>query len=88
MQLNCFPACAFAHSVLHAVAVVLSCTCIFASGRRHYDKLEHMEEGADKQGQTAQRGTGEPHANGRAFSQEPAISYLTMHSLMNCNLVR
>ena len=56
--------------------------------RRHYDKLEHMEEGADKQGQTPAKGAGEPHANGRAYSQEPSSSYLTLHSLMNCSLVK
>lgn len=51
--------------------------------RRHYDKLD-MEEG----GKHMPNGTGEPQANGRAYSQEPVASYLTLHSLMNCGLIK
>lgn len=57
------------------------------SFRRHYDKLGHMEEGT-KQGTAETNGTAEPQANGRSYPQEPVASYLTLHSLMNCGLVK
>jgi len=45
-----------------------------------------MEEGGKPaEGDTS--GSGEP-TNGRAHSQEPVASYLTMDSLMKCGFVR
>jgi hypothetical protein len=80
--LSCLSACCRALLVRSVHRVLLS------PNRRHYDKLEHMEEGADKLGQSTPNGIGELHANGRAHSQEPSASYLTLHSLANCGLVK
>mmetsp|Transcript_345 Transcript_345/g.993 ORF Transcript_345/g.993 Transcript_345/m.993 type:complete len:555 (+) Transcript_345:262-1926(+) len=55
--------------------------------RKPYEKVDHVEEEGKEA--AAESGTADGGVNGRRSAEEkPVASYLTLHSLMNCGLVK